>query len=179
MNKRMLVALVALAGVFVALYLTLYKLGYIGTLACAVGSCETVQTSKWATFLGVPVGAWGVAYYIFVLALAIVGLSGRFADSRGISQLLVGVTAFGLLFSLWLTYLELFVIHAICQWCVISAILATILFVLSWLDFREVSALLEESEVSDVAATLREGQFGAEIRNTGEVAMRAVRREDQ
>ena len=38
MNKRMLVALVALTGVFVALYLTLYKLGYIGTLACAIGS---------------------------------------------------------------------------------------------------------------------------------------------
>jgi hypothetical protein len=57
---------------------------------------------------------------------------------------------------------------------VISAILAAILFLLSWLDFREVSALLEESEVSNVAATLREGQFGAGIRNTGEVAMRAL-----
>jgi uncharacterized membrane protein len=179
MNKRMLVALVALAGVFVALYLTLYKLGYIGTLACAVGSCETVQTSKWATFLGFPVGAWGVAYYVFVLALAIVGLTGRFAESRGISQILVGVTAFGMLFSLWLTYLELFVIHAICQWCVISAILATILFVLSWLDFRDVSALLAESDVNDVAETLREGQFGAGIRNTSEVALRAVRPEDR
>ena len=179
MNKRMLVALVALAGVFVALYLTLYKLGYIGTLACAVGSCETVQTSKWATFLGFPVGGWGVAYYLFVLALAVVGLTGRFADSRGISQILLGVTAFGMLFSFWLTYLELFVIHAICQWCVISAVLATLLFVLSWLDFREVAALLEESDVADVAARLREGQFGAGIRNTGEVAMRAVRREEQ
>jgi uncharacterized membrane protein len=178
MNKRMLVALVALAGVFVALYLTLYKLGYIGTLACAVGSCETVQTSRWATFLGFPVGAWGVAYYVFVLALAIVGLTGRFAESRGISQILVGVTAFGMLFSLWLTYLELFVIHAICQWCVISAILATILFVLSWLDFRDVSALLAESDVNDVAETLREGQFGAGIRNTSEVALRAVREKE-
>jgi hypothetical protein len=62
---------------------------------------------------------------------------------------------------------------------VTSAGLATLLFVLSWLDFREVSALLEESDVADVAATLREGQFGAGIRNTGEVAMRAVRRDEQ
>jgi len=173
MNKRMLVALVALAGVFVASYLTLYKLGYIGTLACAVGSCETVQTSKWATFLGAPVGAWGVGYYIGVLALAIVGLTARFADSRRLSEILLGVTAFGLVFSLWLTYLELFVIHAICQWCVVSAILATILFILSWLDFREISALLDE-QVSDVAESLREGAFGARIRNTSEVALRAV-----
>ena len=176
MNKRMLVALVALAGVFVASYLTLYKLGYIGTLACAVGSCETVQTSKWATFLGVPVGAWGVGYYIGVLALAIAGLTARLADSRRLSEILLGVTAFGLVFSLWLTYLELFVIHAICQWCVISAILATILFVLSWLDFREISALLDE-QVSDVADSLREGAFGARIRNTSEVALRAIEEE--
>jgi len=173
MNKRMLVALVALAGVFIALYLTLYKLGYIGTLACAVGSCETVQTSKWATFLGYPVGAWGVAYYIGVLALAIAGLTGRFADSRRLSEILVAVTTIGLVFSLWLTYLELFVIHAICQWCVISAILATILFILSWLDFRDVSALQDE-RASEVAESLREGSFGAQIRNTGEVAMRAI-----
>ena len=79
MNKRMLVALVALAGVFVASYLTLYKLGYIGTLACAVGSCETVQTSRWATLFGFPVGAWGVAYYLFVLGLA---LAPRLARAR-------------------------------------------------------------------------------------------------
>ena len=176
MNKRMLVALVALAGVFVASYLTLYKLGYIGTLACAVGSCETVQTSKWATFLGVPVGAWGVGYYIGVLTLAIAGLTARLADSRRLSEILLGVTAFGLVFSLWLTYLELFVIHAICQWCVVSAILATILFVLSWLDFREISALLDE-HVSDVADSLREGAFGARIRSTPEVTLRAVEEE--
>ena len=83
----------------------------------------------------------------------------------------------GLLFSVWLTYLELFVIHAICQWCVISAILATILFILSWLDFRDVSALQDE-RASEVAESLREGSFGAGIRNTGEVAMRAIGREE-
>jgi len=172
MNKRMLVALVALAGVFVALYLTLYKLGYIGTLACAVGSCEKVQTSKWATFLGFPVGAWGVGYYIGVLALALAGLTPRFVDSRQLSRVLIAVTGVGLVFSLWLTYLELFVIDAICQWCVISAILATGLFVLSFLDLRDVTrAMLETAE--DAAERLRSGRYG--VRNTSEVAIRAVR----
>ena len=132
----MLAALVALAGVFVALYLTLYKLGYIGTLACAVGSCETVQTSKWATFLGFPVGAWGVGYYIVVLALGLIGLTPRYADTRRLSEILVLLTGFGLLFSLWLTFLELFVIHAICQWCVMSAIIVTLIFLVSILDLR-------------------------------------------
>ena len=133
----MLAALAALAGMFVALYLTLYKLGYIGTLVCAVGSCETVQTSKWATFLGLPVGAWGVAYYIGVLAVSLAGLTPALAERRGVSLVLVAMTGFGALFSLWLTYLELFVIHAICQWCVISAILAAALFVLSCLDLND------------------------------------------
>ena len=136
----MLAALVALAGMFVALYLTLYKLGYIGTLACAVGSCEKVQTSKWATFLGFPVGAWGVGYYVAVLVVSLAGLSPAFADRRSISRILVTMTGVGVVFSLWLTYLELFVIDAICMYCVISAILAIVLFVISWQDLRDVSA---------------------------------------
>lgn len=171
----MLVALVALTGVFVALYLTLFKLGYIGTIACAVGSCETVQASKWSTFLGFPVGAWGVGYYVAVLAIALAGLTPRLVDSRPLSQLLVGVTGFGLLFSIWLTYLELFVIHAICQWCVVSAILAAVLFVLSCLDWRELTRLLHDT-AEDAAALLRERKFG--IRDTPEVAMRAVTSEE-
>lgn len=134
----MLAALLALAGIFIALYLMLYKLGYIGTLACAVGSCEKVQTSKWATFMGVPVAAWGVAYYVGVLGVSLAGLMPALAERRSVSQLLVGMTGVGLIFSLWLTYLELFVINAICQWCVISAILATALFVTCWLDLRDV-----------------------------------------
>ena len=166
----MLAALVALAGMFVALYLTLYKLGYIGTLACSVGSCETVQTSRWATFLGVPVGAWGVAYYVGVLAVSLAGLTPALAERRGVSQLLVGVTGVGLVFSLWLTYLELFVIHAICQWCVISAILATALFVISWLDLRDVN-----SWAGELAVELRGAGYGDAIRNTVEVSLRAIR----
>lgn len=136
----MLAALVALAGMFVALYLTLYKLGYIGTLACAVGSCEKVQTSKWATFLGFPVGAWGVGYYVAVLVVSLAGLSPVFVERRIISRILVAMTGVGVVFSLWLTYLELFVIDAICIYCVISAILAIVLFVISWQDLRDVSA---------------------------------------
>ena len=139
MNKRMLAALVALAGMFVALYLTLYKLGYIGTLACAVGSCETVQTSKWAIFLNFPVAAWGVGYYFTVLVVSLAGLSPSWAERRGLSLLLVAMTAIGAAFSLWLTYLELFVIDAICMYCVISWILATSLVVICWLDLRELS----------------------------------------
>ena len=158
----MLAALVALAGLFVALYLMLYKLGYIGTLVCSVGSCEVVQTSKWATLLGFPVATWGVAYYLAVLAVSLIGLAPGFADSLGISRLLAAMTATGVLFSLWLTYLELFVIEAICQWCVVSAVLATLLFVIALLDLRDVRALLDD-RMRHAMAQLKVTGYGQDV----------------
>ncbi len=137
MNKRMIVAALALAGIFLALYLLLYKLGMIGALTCSVGSCETVNTSKWARFLGLPVAGWGVAWYMATFAMALGSIQGRFADSKGMSLALLVMTASGLIFSAYLTYLELFVINAICQWCVVSAILVLVMFILTLLDYRE------------------------------------------
>jgi uncharacterized membrane protein len=136
-NKRQVLALLALIGVLLATYLTLYKTGAIAELKCSTGSCEQVQLSKWATFLGLPVAAWGIAFYVALLALALVGLQASWAGSRGISLALVALTGWGVLFSLWLTYLELFVIHAICRYCVGSAALVTLAFVIAWLDLRE------------------------------------------
>lgn len=138
MTKRMGIALIALVGALIATYLTLYKLGIIGTLVCTnLGSCETVQTSRWATFLGLPVAAWGVGYYLAILVAAIVGTMPAWSESRAVSVVLLLLTAWGFLFSAYLTSLELFVIHAICVYCVTSAILVTVLLVLSWLDYRD------------------------------------------
>jgi uncharacterized membrane protein len=136
MNRRMLTALAALVGLFVALYLALYKAGVIGTLVCGTGGCETVQLSRWAVFLGLPVAAWGVVYYALVFALAFAGIQERFARARGLSLTMLLVTTWGVLFTAWLTYLELFVIHAICRWCIGSAAIVLILFVLALLDWR-------------------------------------------
>src|SRR5687767_2326128 len=133
----MLAALVALAGLFVATYLALYKLGFVGTLSCSVGSCETVQLSRWATLLGLPVAVWGVGYYALAFTIALAGVQERFAESRGLTLALMLLTGWGLIFSAWLTYLELFVINAICQWCVVSAVLAATLFLICFLDWRE------------------------------------------
>ena len=130
-------AALALAGIFIGIYLTLFKLGIIGELSCSVGSCETVNTSRWAVFLGFPVAAWGVFFYVAVFVLALVGTTALFEESPVISWLLAGWSTVGLLFSGWLTYLELAVIHAICIWCVVSAILVTVIFVLSAADLRE------------------------------------------
>lgn len=141
----MLAALLALVGLFVAIYLTLFKIGVIGELACAAGSCETVQTSRWAIFLGAPVAAWGIGYYATVLAMAVAGTTERWENSPTLATSMLVLTGWGALFSLWLTGLELFVIHAICQWCVGSATIAIALFVVSLLDWRE-ERLLRQDE---------------------------------
>ena len=133
----MIIAALALGGIFIAIYLTLYKLGVIGQLSCSVGSCETVNTSRWAVFLGFPVAAWGVFFYVAAFVVALVGTLARFEDAPTISWLLALWSAVGLVFSGWLTYLELAVIQAICIWCVVSAVLVTAIFVLSIADLRE------------------------------------------
>ncbi|MGH7638324.1 MAG: vitamin K epoxide reductase family protein [Gemmatimonadaceae bacterium] len=136
MTRRMATALVALVGLFVALYLWMYKAGFIGALACGAGQCETVQLSRWATLLALPVAAWGVGFYAVVFIVALLLVQERFAESRGLALALLLLTGWGVLFSGWLTYLELFVIHAICRWCVVSAVIAGVLFVLAFLDWR-------------------------------------------
>lgn len=133
----MILATLALAGIFVATYLLLYKLGKIGNLSCSIGSCETVNSSKWARFLGAPVAAWGVAYYVAFFLIATVSTIERYADSLLLAGIMLFIASVGFIFSAYLTYLELFQIHAICQWCVISAILATAIFLVATLEFRE------------------------------------------
>jgi len=138
----MIVAALALAGIFISLYLTLYKIGVIGELSCSIGSCETVNTSKWSTFLHLPVALWGLLFYLDVFVIALVGTIPRFENEFILSALLVAEAAIGVLFSAWLTYLELAVIHALCIWCVTSAgVVVAILFV-SIADLRQSRARL-------------------------------------
>jgi uncharacterized membrane protein len=139
MTKRMLIAVLAMIGLFVALYLTLYKMGIIGSLTCSIGSCETVNSSRWSRLLGVPVAGWGVFFYLDVLIIALIGIQPLFAQSKAVSWLLALWAGFGVLFSSWLTYLELFRIHAICIWCVTSASIVLAIFVLSLLDVQDIS----------------------------------------
>ena len=130
-------ATLALAGIFISLYLTLYKIGVIGELSCSIGSCETVNTSKWSRFLGLPVAAWGLLFYLDLFAIALIGTFPRFENERVISIVLVAETVVGVLFSAWLTYLELAVIHAICIWCVTSAVIVTVILVVSVFDLKD------------------------------------------
>lgn len=118
---RAAAALVALAGIGVALYIAIAESGG-GSPRCLVGGegCETVAQSRYAELAGIDVAVLGIVGYASLLIAALSpGDLGRFGG------LFLGLIGFA--FSLYLTYLELFVIDAICQWCVVSACLMTAL----------------------------------------------------
>jgi uncharacterized membrane protein len=137
--NRMIVAVLALTGLFIALYMLLHKLGVIPVLACgAGGTCDVVQSSRWAVFLGLPVPAWGVAGYGAILFLAIAGLQPRFVEDRRTALALIATATLAFLFTLYLNALEAFVIRAWCRWCIGSAIIATLLFLFALPELRRV-----------------------------------------
>jgi uncharacterized membrane protein len=137
MRHRMVVATLALVGVLLSTYLTLYHYGLVGSLVCgASGSCEKVQLSRYAMFLGVPVAVLGLGGYLVLLVVALAGLEGRFAAGAQVTWLLALISGLGVAFTAYLTYLELFRIHAVCRWCVGSAVVIAAIFVVSLAGMR-------------------------------------------
>jgi uncharacterized membrane protein len=127
----MAITLLSLVGFFVALYLFAHNAGWTGPIVCGVGDCETVQSSSYAAIGPVPVSAVGVLGYVALLGLSLFGLQPAHRASRTVGALLLAGSAFGVAFSAYLTYLEAMVIRAWCQYCVISAILITLIFLAS------------------------------------------------
>lgn len=133
---RMGIAVLALAGMLIAGYMLLYKLGVIATLACGTGACESVQASPWADFLGVPVPLWGVAGYGLIFVTALLGIQPeRFTDRR-IALILLAASTYAFLFSAYLSYIEAVRIRAWCRWCIGSAVVATLLFLFSLPEWK-------------------------------------------
>jgi uncharacterized membrane protein len=125
---------VCTVGLLIAGYLLLYKFKVLSSIACGTGGCEVVQSSQWAVFVGIPVPAWGVGGYLAILALALIGLQPRFVYSRGLATIIFLTAAFAFGFSMYLTAVEAFRIHAWCRWCVGSAVVATLIFALSLME---------------------------------------------
>jgi len=121
---RIAILVASLLGIGIAGYLTYVHYEGLKVLCLSSGGCETVQASRYSKLDGIPVAVLGLLGYVGLLAsLAIRGESGRIAGFA------VALTGFG--FSMYLTYRELFTIKAICQWCVGSAVLMTVLAILT------------------------------------------------
>lgn len=117
------IGVIALIGLGIAAYLTYIHYAGLHPLCLASGGCEKVQSSHWSKLGGIPVATIGLVGYAAILALVFV------PGETGLAGLaLVALVGFG--FSAYLTFVELFRIHAVCQWCVASAVLMTLLAVL-------------------------------------------------
>jgi uncharacterized membrane protein len=137
LRSNLLLALV-LIGVGIGGYLTWVAFDDESEAFCTgVGDCHTVQSSEYSEVAGIPVALLGFGMY---LALAALVLGYRFGPRavQGLPQLWIltfALAAAGTLYSAYLTYLELFVIEAICVWCVGSAVVVTLIAVVSYPDF--------------------------------------------
>jgi uncharacterized membrane protein len=134
----MIPAVMALAalGLGDALYL-MWVHATASKIACPIGSCDVVNASAYAEVWGFPVAGIGVAGYLALLALGT--MAWRAEDEAGRRGWLRWVFAGGLagvLYAIYLTYLELYVINAICFWCVVSAIVITLICIISGLALR-------------------------------------------
>jgi uncharacterized membrane protein len=126
--NRMVIAVMALIGLMIALYTLLWKLGVLGgPMACGTGECETVQLSQYATQFGIPVPVYGVVGYGGMLLIALLGLQSHI-ESRWVPRLLLAGGLFAFVFTLYLSYLEAYRIHAWCRWCLASAAVVTVMF---------------------------------------------------
>ncbi len=143
---RMGVAVLALVGLLIATYMLLHRLGIVGQLICGPeGACEIVQSSKWATFLSVPVPLIGVLGYLFLLVVAVVGLQPPWAGDRRVSLVLVGSSGAAVAFTAYLTAMEAWVIHAWCRWCLGSAAVIVLILVCALVDLVRVGRREEAS----------------------------------
>jgi uncharacterized membrane protein len=123
---RIAIGVLCVIGIGVAGYLTYTHYEGLRVLCLSSGGCETVQQSAYSKLDGIPVAVLGLAGYIGILfSLFIRNDLGRAAG--------FGLALVGFLFSAYLTYREIFTIKAICQWCVASAVLMTLLAVLTTL----------------------------------------------
>lgn len=132
----------ALAGLVVSLYLLTVHWGWWAAVCLGVGNCEVVNTSIYSELLGIPVALLGALTYIALIALSLLVWRDIFAEEARLLRFLAA--AVGVAFSAYLTYIELFVLHEICPWCVTSAVIITLIAALSVWDIRYSSAQLEE-----------------------------------
>jgi uncharacterized membrane protein len=111
-SLRIAVALLALVGAGIAGYLTYARYAHV-SIACTTGGCETVQSSEYAEILGLPVAVLGLVGYVAIFATAL------FADER--ARIAGAALALGgLVFSVYLIFVQVFAIEALCQWCLAS-----------------------------------------------------------
>jgi uncharacterized membrane protein len=149
---RITMIVLATIGLGVASYLTYIHYADINPV-CTTSSCLKVQTSTYSKLAGVPVALMGLIGYVGVLGSLLIPES----ETSRLATLVFTLTGFG--FSAYLTYRELFSIHAVCEWCASSAVIMTILMCLSvWRFLRGAPSAYQSARTEAV-----EGPHAAQV----------------
>jgi uncharacterized membrane protein len=128
--------LLAAIGLIDSIYLTWVKLAGAYASCFGIGNCELVNQSRFSELWGQPIALLGAGAYLLIIAL--LWVESRRPSLREASRLgMFGMTTFGLLFSGYLTYIEIAVLRAICPYCVLSALVMSVLWVLAILRLRQ------------------------------------------
>lgn len=129
MQRKIMLAL-ALLGLLIAVYLTWSHYNEGSALCAQGGGCDIVRASRYSEVAGIPIAAFGLLGYLAIVSILLLE---RWKPSieENAPLLLFGITLIGFIYSGYLTYLELFVIYALCPYCVASAVVMTLLFAFS------------------------------------------------
>ena len=119
----------AILGTLVSIYMTIFKLTSNDAMCLGSGDCSTVNASRYSEIYGIPVAVIGIVGFGAILLVHFLENHNTFFQKQG-TLMVFGMGLFGFIFSLYLTYLELYVIHAICPFCVTSAVSITLVFII-------------------------------------------------
>jgi uncharacterized membrane protein len=108
-------------GLLDSIYLTWIKVANQEAVCAGIGSCEAVNSSEYATLAGIPVALFGAGAFLAILLLLFFEESSPFLEANSL-MLVFGISLAGVLYSIYLTYIELYVLKAICPFCVLSAV---------------------------------------------------------
>lgn len=132
MNKWLYRASIALViiGIAVSIYMTIYKISGNDGMCLGSGDCSTVNASRFSEVNGIPVAVFGIVGYAAILFVHIFETRNEFFRKNG-TLLIFGMALTGFLFTLWLVYVELALLNAICPFCVTSQVAMTIIFIIA------------------------------------------------
>ena len=132
MDKRLTQITITLAilGLLVSIYMTIYKVTSNDNMCLGSSDCSTVNASRYSEVNGIPVALIGVLGYASIIGIHWLERRNKFFEANG-SMILFGVSLIGFFFTLWLVYVEIAILKALCPFCVTSQASMTVIFILS------------------------------------------------
>jgi uncharacterized membrane protein len=124
------IIILSILGALDAIYLLVYKLTGNNQMCLGNGGCHNVNFSPYSVIYGIPVSVFGLAAYLVIIGIILLEPRLRLIEENG-PLLVFGISLAGVAFTAYLTYLEFYVIHSVCPFCVASAIFITLIFILA------------------------------------------------